>query len=84
MRTAEIVATDTPGDTPTVLLTPAASLPSAAVFQTGLRSCSWNAEEDAKLLEAIKKHGTNSWIALAKLVPPVERIYSVLDAGSVN
>jgi hypothetical protein len=30
---------------------------------------SWKPEEDAKLTSAVKKHGSNNWIAVAKLVP---------------
>jgi hypothetical protein len=55
------VTPDSPCDTPTDPVTPAASLPSAASRRR------WNTEEDAKLTEAVKKYG-NQWGAVAKLV----------------
>jgi hypothetical protein len=45
-------------------VTPTASLPSAAA------SCHrWKPEEDAKLTEAVKKHGKYCWVAVAAQVP---------------
>jgi cytochrome c551/c552 len=65
------VTTDPPDDTPTVLVTPAASLPSAASSSATRRS--WNGEEDAKLTEAVKKHGKH-WVAVAVMVPGRTRV----------
>jgi 3-keto-L-gulonate-6-phosphate decarboxylase len=66
--TAERVTTDSHDDTPTVPVTqtPATSLPSAAASHAPRRN--WNEEEDTKLIEAVKKHGT-AWVAVAALVP---------------
>jgi hypothetical protein len=54
-----------PTDTVTVTVT-ATSLPSDGASQSPFRS--WKPEEDAKLAEAVKKHGKN-WDAVAALVP---------------
>jgi hypothetical protein len=64
-----------PGDMPTDPVTPVASLPSAATSSAPRRN--WKPEEDAKLTEAVKKHG-KKWVAIA----PVERMYSVVTVGS--
>jgi hypothetical protein len=60
------VTTDPPEDTPTVLVTPAASLPSAGTSRAPRRN--WKGEEDAKLTEAVKKHGKH-WVEVATMVP---------------
>jgi hypothetical protein len=65
-QTAERVTTDSPDDTPTYSVTLTASLLSAATSQVPRRS--WTPEEDAKLTEAVKKHG-NHWVAVAAMVP---------------
>jgi hypothetical protein len=68
---ADGVTTDSPDDTPTDPVTPAASLSSATDSRTARPS--WNAEEDAKLTEAVKKFGKH-WGEVAELVP--ERTHS--------
>jgi hypothetical protein len=61
------VTTESPDDTPTDLVTLAASSPTSAVAsRTPYRS--WKPEEDAKLTEAVKKYGTD-WVPVAALVP---------------
>jgi hypothetical protein len=65
-HTAESATTDSPDDTPTYSVTPVASLPSVATSRAP--SHSWKPEEDAKLIEAIKKHG-KKWVVVATLVP---------------
>jgi hypothetical protein len=62
-HTAERVTTDSHDDKPTYSVTPAASLPSAAASRR-----SWKAVEDAKLTEAVKKHG-NHCVEVAAQVP---------------
>jgi hypothetical protein len=49
---ADGVTIDSPGDTPTDPVTPAASFPASHAPR-----CSWNEEEDAKLIEAVQKFG---------------------------
>jgi myb proto-oncogene protein len=58
---------DLPDSTPTDLVTPTAPLPSAAASR-GTPGRSWKAEEDAKLMKAVKKHGKD-WFAVAATVP---------------
>jgi hypothetical protein len=76
---AERVTTDAPhdDDTPTVPVTPhttpaatatATSLPSAGGASRAPARRNWNEEEDTKLTEAVKRHGT-AWVAVAALVP---------------
>jgi hypothetical protein len=65
--TADGVTTDSPDDTPTDPVTPAASLRSAATSRAPIRN--WKPEEDAKLTEAVEKHGKDCWVAVATLVP---------------
>jgi hypothetical protein len=62
---ADGVTTNSPDDTPTYSVTPAASLPSAAASRPPRRA--WEPEEDAKLKEAVQKHGKN-WVAVAARV----------------
>jgi myb proto-oncogene protein len=64
---ADEVTTDPSDDTPTVLVTPAASLPSAGASRVPVRR-SWTPEEDAKLIEAMKEHGSR-WVKVAAMVP---------------
>jgi hypothetical protein len=63
-----VTTTDSPDDTPTVPVThtPATSLPRAGTSHAPHRK--WNEEEDTKLIEAVKKHGT-AWVPVAALVP---------------
>jgi hypothetical protein len=63
---ADGVTTDSPDDTPTDPVTPAASVPSAATSSAPRRS--WTPAEDLKLKEAVQKHG-RKWVAVATLVP---------------
>jgi hypothetical protein len=65
--TADGVSTDPPDDTPTDPVAPAVSLPSAATSRAPIRR--WKPEEDAKLTEAVRKHGKHCWVAVATLVP---------------
>jgi hypothetical protein len=67
VHTAERMTTDSLDDTPTVPVThtPATSLPSAGVSRAPRRT--WNEEEDTKLAEGVKRHGTD-WVAVAALV----------------
>jgi hypothetical protein len=65
-HTAERVTTDSPDETPTDSVTPAASSPSAAASRAPPRS--WTPQQDAKLTKAVKKHGKN-WVAVAAMVP---------------
>lgn len=67
------VTTDPTDDTPTVPMTPAAILPSAASSRIPRRS--WKSEEDAKLMEAVKNMPNIG----SQLLPwfPLERIYTV-------
>jgi 3-keto-L-gulonate-6-phosphate decarboxylase len=67
VHTAERVTTDSLDDTPTVPVThtPAISLPSAGASRAPRRT--WNAEEDTKLAEGVKRHGTD-WVEVAALV----------------
>jgi hypothetical protein len=60
------VTTDPPDDTFIYPVTPAAPLPSAATSREPRRN--WTGEEDAKLTEAVKKHG-KIWVAVAAMVP---------------
>jgi hypothetical protein len=63
-HTAERVTIDSHDDKPlTDSVTPAASLPSAAASRDG----SWKAVEDAKLTEAVNKHG-KKWVSVAAMV----------------
>jgi hypothetical protein len=39
------------------------------IDHTSARAGKWITEEDAKLIEAVKKHGDNHWVAAAALVP---------------
>jgi hypothetical protein len=64
---ADEVTTDLPDDTPTIPVAPAAALPSSALSSIIYRR-SWREEEDAKLTEAVKRHGTQ-WVLVAKMVP---------------
>jgi hypothetical protein len=66
-HTAETVTTDSPDDTPTDSVTPAALLPSAAASRAPRRI--WTPEEDTKLKDAVEKHGKDWWVAVAMLVP---------------
>jgi hypothetical protein len=54
-------------------------LPSAAASRAPLRR--WNEEEDAKLTDAMKKHGKRLGRAVAALA--VERIISVVNDGQL-
>jgi hypothetical protein len=67
-HTAERVTTeDSPtDDIPTDPVTPATSLLSKVTSRAPRRT--WNEEEDAKLIDAVEKHG-NNWVAVATLVP---------------
>jgi hypothetical protein len=58
--------THPPDDTTTLAVTPAAPSPSAVASRAPRRP--WTGEEDAKLIEAVKKHG-NNWVAVATMVP---------------
>jgi phage gp37-like protein len=60
------LTTDPHDDTPTVLVNPAAFLPSTTASRAPRRN--WNGEEDAKLIEAVKKHGKD-WSLVAAMVP---------------
>jgi hypothetical protein len=64
---ADGVRTDSSDDTPTDPVTPAASLPSAAASRAPRRN--WKGEEDAKLIEAVEKHGKDCWVTVAAMVP---------------
>jgi hypothetical protein len=73
-HTAERVATDSYDDTPTDPVTPEVSFPIAAASRAPRRY--WRAEEDAKLMEAVKTHGNKAvqklgkdWVAVAAMVP---------------
>jgi hypothetical protein len=59
------VTTDSSDDTPTAPATPAASLPSGGASSHLRRH--FTPEGDAKLTEAVKKHGTD-WVTVAALV----------------
>jgi hypothetical protein len=63
---ADGVTTNSPDDTPTYSVTPAASLPSAAASRPPPRA--WEPEEDAKLKKAVKKHGKDCWVTVAAMV----------------
>jgi hypothetical protein len=63
-----VAASDPPDDTPTALVTPAASLPNATASRAPCRTWKRNGEEDAKLIEAVKKHGED-WSLVAAMVP---------------
>jgi S-ribosylhomocysteine lyase LuxS involved in autoinducer biosynthesis len=66
---AETLATDSPDDTPTDPVTPVAPavfLPCAVASRAPRRN--WKAKEDAKLLEAVQKHG-DDWVKVAAMVP---------------
>jgi hypothetical protein len=65
--TADGVTTASADDTPTDSVTPAASLPSPATSRAPRRS--WTPAEDAKLTEAVKKHGKDCWAVVAAMVP---------------
>jgi hypothetical protein len=65
-HTADTVTTGSLDDTPADAMPPAASLPRAKASRAPTRR--WALEEDAKLTEAMKKHG-NDWVAVAVLVP---------------
>jgi hypothetical protein len=66
-HTADTATTDSADDTPTdPVVSPAALLPIATTSRAPLHR--WKPAEDAKLMEAVKKHG-NNWVAVAKLVP---------------
>jgi hypothetical protein len=69
---ADVITTDSPDDTPTYSVTPAASLPSAATSRAPRRS--WTPEEDAKLTEEVKKHSKGCWVAVAAMVPGRTRV----------
>jgi hypothetical protein len=64
--TADIETTGSPDDTPTYPVTPEESLTSAATSLAPRHW--WKSEEDAKLVEAVKKHG-HCWVAVATMVP---------------
>jgi hypothetical protein len=64
---ANKVTTGLPDDTPTGPVTPAALLPSAAASPVPQRR--WKGKEDAKLMEAVRKHGKDCWVTVAALVP---------------
>jgi hypothetical protein len=64
---ADGLTTDPPDHTSTDPVTPATSVPSGATACRAHRR-SWNAEEDTKLTEAVKKYG-NNWGAVAAMVP---------------
>jgi hypothetical protein len=63
---ADGATTDPPDDTTTVPVTLAAPSPSTAASHAPRRP--WKLEEDAKLIEAVKKHGKD-WVAVATQVP---------------
>jgi hypothetical protein len=65
-HTTDSVTTDSSDDKTTVPVTPVVALPSAAASRAPRRS--WKAEEDAKLIEAVNKHG-KKWVAVAAMVP---------------
>jgi hypothetical protein len=61
-------ASDTVDVALTYTLAAAASLPSAGASRARAPTLKWKPEEDAKLLEAVKKFG-QVWMAVALLVP---------------
>jgi hypothetical protein len=65
-HTSDTATTDSPDDTPTDPVSPAALLPIATTSRAYPRS--WKPAEDTKLTEAVKKHG-NNWVAVATLLP---------------
>jgi hypothetical protein len=62
---SRILGVTVPALPPPPLPAPAAPLASAAASRAPRR---WKVEEDAKLIEAVKKHG-NDWFAVAAMVP---------------
>jgi hypothetical protein len=60
---ADGVTIDSPSDTPTDPVTPAAPLPASHAPRRN-----WKEEEDTKLIEAVKKYG-KKWVKVATLVP---------------
>jgi hypothetical protein len=62
-----VTVSDSPDDTPTYSVTPAASFPIAATCSTLYRR-SWKEEEDTRLIEAVQKLGKASWAAVAVMV----------------
>jgi 3-keto-L-gulonate-6-phosphate decarboxylase len=68
VTTTDSRADDTPATVPVTPHTPAILLPRAGRVSHVPRRNWWKREEDAKLIEAVKKYGT-VWVAVATMVP---------------